>query len=78
MKYFASCFGFLLMFIIPNGLIYAFRKKLALSGITHGKLNKSPLRHNYQIFVLVGLSILTYALIIYGYFYPNEKTCVAE
>lgn len=78
MKYFSSTFGFLLMIVIPVGLIYRFRNKINSMDLKQGNLNKSFVKKNYQllVFCLIGLAI--FSVIIVGFFHQNSKNCVYD
>jgi hypothetical protein len=78
MKYLSSIFGFLLMFIVPTILVYAFRLKFKRCSIQEGKLNRSFLNKNYQLIVILAIGALTFGMVCYGFFIPNNKKCVAE
>jgi Na+/proline symporter len=73
MKYFSSIFGFMLMFVIPCSLIYAYRSKFSTSHIDDGKLNKAILRNGLGLLVFAFIGIVTLGLIVYG-FLMNKKS----
>ena len=66
------------MFVIPLVLIYYSRKKFMESNLREGKLNKSLLQKNYQLIIIIVISLITFGLIIYGFFNKNDIKCVAD
>ena len=78
MKYFSSIFGFLLMLVIPNLLVSAFRAKYKRYSLTGGKLNRSFIKNYWVLRLLDVLAVSILVMIIYGFFHKNTKRCVAE
>ena len=78
MKYFSSTFGFLLMLVIPIGLIYKYRLRIKSSDLTKGKLNKSFVDKNYQLLILSILGVAIFTFIVIGFFNSNSKNCVYD
>lgn len=78
MKYFSSTFGFLLMIVIPIGLIYKFRLRIASSQLRQGKLNKSFVNKNWQLILLLFIGLAIFSTIIVGFFNKNNKDCVYD
>lgn len=78
MKYFSSTFGFLLMMVIPIGLIYKFRNKINSMDLKQGSLNKSFINKNYQLVILAVIGLAIFSVIIVGFFNKNSKNCVFD
>jgi len=78
MKYFSSTFGFLLMIVIPIGLIYKFRLRIASSQLRQGKLNKSFVNKNWQLILLLFIGLAIFSTLIVGFFNKNNKDCVYD
>lgn len=66
------------MIVIPLVLLYQYRKRLALSEVTPGKLNKSILGSNLWIYAIGFFGIGMLVIIIINLLHKNTKTCVAE
>lgn len=78
MKYFSSVLGFMLMMVIPNLLVYSYRKKFKERGLLYGRINKSFVQGNLSLVLLGVISLGTLVMIIYGFFFNNTKTCVNQ
>lgn len=78
MKYFSSILGFMLMLVIPNVLVSAFRAKYNRFSLTGGNINKSFIKNYWVMRILDFLAVSILVLIIYGFFHKNTKKCVAE
>jgi len=78
MKYFSSTFGFLLMMVIPIGLIHRFRNKINLMDLKQGNLNKSFVNKKYQLLILSIIGLGIFSVILIGFFHKNSKNCVYD
>ena len=78
MKYFSSTFGFMVMIVIPMGMVYKYRIRFELSELTWGKLNRSLLSKKIQLLILALISFGIFTIIIIGFFNTNNKTCVYQ
>ncbi len=66
------------MLVIPNLLVVAFREKYKKFNLTSGNINKSFIKNYWVLRFLDILAVSIFAMIIYGFFNNNTKTCVAE
>jgi hypothetical protein len=78
MKYFSSIFGFLLMLVIPNILVQAYRNKFEKTKQSPGGFNRSFVRNFWVMRMLEVIAVVVLGFIIYGFFNKSAKTCVAE
>jgi glucan phosphoethanolaminetransferase (alkaline phosphatase superfamily) len=78
MKYFSSVFGFIIMIIVPSLLIYNYRRRFRRSTLTPGKLNRAPLNRNWQLVAIATVGVALFSMIVYGFIFGKNKTCVAE
>ena len=78
MKYFSTIFGFFLMILFPCVLIVTTRNKVKFHKVTPGKINRSVFEKNSFVYLVCFIGGIISALITYGFFFNDNKNCVAE